>query len=416
MGSTDYYQASVRAQDLAGVAITAGELREWHQWSLVERFQRELAYSRIRNEIVPYLVKSRDRFFGSLIVLIYQPETFAFDSVSEMGLHPGRAYADAAARMGFLTIGGGKLVVLDGQHRLAALREVVQGGPNSEGPYRDAIADDHLSVVFIRHESLEKTRRVFNKVNRYARPTSPTDNIITSEDDGYAIVSRWLIEPEAPLDLKSPLPPLCHSYRDESLVEWRSTQLKPDDIRLTTLQTVYQTVEAILDAHGITHFDERHRVNRPSEAELRKAYIHAAAWWDSVILGIPGFSQAVRHPYLIPDPRRRGEKWSLLFRPVGQVALFRGLAEAHGLGVQLDQAIERARRINWRSDAPMWFDTIIRQNGRMVVKQRNVRLAARLIAYLIAADAMRPSEVDRLVHDYAEAQGRRSALPRPVSP
>ena len=102
--------------------------------------------------------------------------------------------------MGFLTIEGGSLVVLDGQHRLAALRGVTTAGPDLKGEFVDAVADDELSVLFIPHESFEKTRRIFNKVNRYAKPTSPTDNIITSEDDGSAIVTRWLVEEEPPLN------------------------------------------------------------------------------------------------------------------------------------------------------------------------------------------------------------------------
>src|SRR5690606_8270280 len=133
---------------------------------------------------------------------------------------------DLIPRMGFLTIDGGRLVALDGQHRLVALREIVAGRVEAEGEYRDAIADDELCVVFVQHESLEKTRRIFNKVNRHARPTTPTDNIITSEDDGYAIVARWLVENDPPLGLEEPAPPLAlFDKSGEPLVEWRSTNL-----------------------------------------------------------------------------------------------------------------------------------------------------------------------------------------------
>src|SRR5206468_953140 len=133
-----------------------------------------------------------DRFFNALIVLVYEPESFEFEPLSKTVPGLPAAYRKSAEQMGFLSIEGGSLVVLDGQHRLAALRGVTTAGPELKGEYVDAVADDELSVLFIPHESFEKTRRIFNKVNRYAKPTSPSDNIITSEDDGSAIVTRWL--------------------------------------------------------------------------------------------------------------------------------------------------------------------------------------------------------------------------------
>src|SRR3954447_5310980 len=226
MGSTEYYQATVKARELAAVAMTAAELPQWTTWSVFERFQRDLAQKRVEREIVPYLVRTKDRFFNALIVLVFEPNNFEFESLIDKAPGLPRAYKQAAEQMGFLTIEGGSLVVLDGQHRLAALRGVTTAGPELTGEFVDEVAEDELSVLFIPHESLEKTRRIFNKVNRYAKPTSPTDNIITSEDDGYAIVTRWLTEESPPLGLSAPLPPLALATQDdEPLIEWRSAQL-----------------------------------------------------------------------------------------------------------------------------------------------------------------------------------------------
>ena len=184
MGSTEFFQANVSARDLASVAITAGELEAWAEWSVFERFQRDLDVRRVKSEIVPYLAKTKDRFFSALVVLVFESETFEFQSMTDWASPLPGALQQAGDSMGFLTIDGGKLVVLDGQHRLVALREVVTRQESLEGEYVKAIADDQLSVLFVRHESFEKTRRIFNKVNRYAKPTSISDNVVTSEDDG----------------------------------------------------------------------------------------------------------------------------------------------------------------------------------------------------------------------------------------
>lgn len=415
MGSTDYFQAVVRVRDLAGIALTAGELEEWKQWSLIERFQREVSQRRIEREIVPYLVKSRDRFFGSLIILVYEPEVFEFECLAPR-VKVGRAYADSVRDLGVLTIEGGKLVALDGQHRLVALRSVVQGSPYAEGPFRKSVADDQLSILFVLHETLEKTRRIFNKVNRYAKPTNPTDNIITSEDDGYSIVTRWLVEPEPPLDLTEPRPPLHLPFGDEGLVEWRSQQIEHDRIKLTTLHTVYQTVQSILDANGIANFDERHRVNRPSDDELAVAYLYAAEWWSQVLTGIDGFSVAVRHPRELPELRRRSSPYSLILRPIGQVALFEGLKEAYSWGVSLKTAVRRANKLDWRAENSLWFGTIIHPNGRMITRKESIRLGARLIAYLVGGGRFDTTERRKLQRDLREQRDDpRFVLPTPVT-
>jgi len=415
MGSTTFYQANLKARELAAVAKTAAELEAWQEWSIFERFQRDLAIKRVQQEIVPYLVRTKDRFFGALIVLVYDPDVFEFEPLNGSALKGGKVYKEVGDRMGFLTIDGGDLVVLDGQHRLAALRGVVTAGDEVKGKYRDDIAEDELCVIFIRHESFEKTRRIFNKVNRYAKPTSPSDNIITSEDDGYAIVARWLVEADPPLGLAGPQPPLRHSDGSgEPIVEWRSTKLQANDTKLTTLSALYQSVEAILTAHGIKDFDERHRVNRPSDSELAQAYIHAADWWQAALTTLKPFALAIKYPHMIPEYRKYGERWSLLFRPVAQVAFFWGLEGAVRRKVPLDEALERANKVKWSASNPMWVDTIIYANGHMNAKAQGIRLAGRLIAYLIAADRMTDVEISRLRNDLSDARDYPMKMPKPV--
>src|SRR5699024_3845842 len=124
----------------------------------------------VQSEIVPYLMKSQDRFFGALIVLVNEGE-LTFEDVQAVGAKVPAAYKAVAKDLGFLTIDGSDLIVLDGQHRLAALRDVVQRNFDEqelgEG-HADEVGQDEVCVIFIKFESNEKTRRIFNKVNRNA--------------------------------------------------------------------------------------------------------------------------------------------------------------------------------------------------------------------------------------------------------
>ena len=406
IGSTGYYAVTMTARELASVACPANELAEWDQWTISERIQRDVAVSRVRDELIPYLLESRDRFFGSLIVIAYESEVFEFEPLRAADAKVSGPHRNASARMGYLTIDGGRMVALDGQHRLVGLREIINGRCEADPEKIASVADDEVCVVFLQFESLEKTRRIFNKVNRHARPTTPSDNIITSEDDGYAIVARWLVDEEPPLGLTKPSPPLAlFDSFGEPLVEWQRTNLQQFTQKLTTLSAVYQSVEAICDAHGLTHFDEKHTVNRPPNSELESAYLWSTSWWDLVLDGLIPFKKVTAMPYLIPDMRQYREKWSLLFRPIAQVALFRGIGRTVALGIPAPLAVELMNRVNWRASAELWEDVIIRANGHMITSQQAVRLTGRLIAYLVAADRMDQPSLDQLRLDYAQARG-----------
>jgi DNA sulfur modification protein DndB len=405
MGSTEYYQATVKARELAAVAMTAAELPQWTTWSVFERFQRELAQKRVEKEIVPYLVKTKDRFFNALIVLVFEPDNFDFESLSDKAPNLPRAYRPAAEQMGFLTIEGGSLVVLDGQHRLAALRGVTTAGPDLKGEFVDEVADDELSVLFIPHESFEKTRRIFNKVNRYAKPTSPTDNIITSEDDGSAIVTRWLVEGEPPLRFKSPEPPLnAFDTSGEPIVEWRQQTLRPEAHKFTTLSALYQMTQIILSADGITGFDERHMVNRPTDKQLARAYKFVANWWHTVNENFTPFRRGIERPVTLPDLRAFQADYSLLFRPIGQIAFMHALVGAVRLGRELEEALEYAEDQGWSAADPLFTDTVVYANGHMAASDYAIKLAGRLGTYLLAADLMPESDIDQLQTELREAK------------
>jgi DNA sulfur modification protein DndB len=80
MGSTVYYQAVMRADELAATVNAAMDFKEFDSFMAHERMQRALSEERVEEQIVPYLTRSEDRFFGSIIVLVYQPAQFVFES------------------------------------------------------------------------------------------------------------------------------------------------------------------------------------------------------------------------------------------------------------------------------------------------------------------------------------------------
>ena len=132
IGSTPYYLSKLTANQLTGLVKPAAELEEWESMSIEEKFQRDPNWGRIKKEIAPYLANNADRFYGSLIIIALNGG-MVFESVGDLKTDMPAAYKRAAEDIGFLTIEGGTFVALDGQHRLLALRQVVQGLEGGEG-------------------------------------------------------------------------------------------------------------------------------------------------------------------------------------------------------------------------------------------------------------------------------------------
>lgn len=397
MGNTEYFEAKMPVRELVTAVRSASELDEWASMGIEERMQRDPNLKRIEKEIAPYIVNNEDRFFGSIIVLIFKGEVF-FEGLQEMRVKIPAAYQAAAKDIGFLTIDGGSLIVLDGQHRLLALLKALK--MDVVGKYSRDIPDDEISVILIKHEDNLKTRRIFNKVNRYARSTSRGDNIITSEDDANAIISRWLLDDGAPF-----------GTHEDSLVNWKSNTLSARSTQLTTISVIYETVKTILKSENIILNEQQ----RPSDEELDEYFQLAEKYWKDVLEGVEAYKEAIKNPSKIPLMREENSKFSLLLKPAAQIALIKGLIIAKERGLDFSEAVKRVNKADWRITSDIWRDIIVRSNGTIDTKETARDHAANLIAYFIGADKMTESEIKKLHNDYIKVRNNQDAkLPKSV--
>ena len=434
MGSTPYYMAKMKAREFTASTRAASDLDDWMEFGIEERMQRELNETRIREEIVPYLTNSADRFFGAFVVLIYrgtvkfQPllevvskETVeeAIDKLRNAGHEIPYVYQSAVGDIGFLLIDGGQLIVLDGQHRRAALKTVIEG--DATGEFANAVGNDELEVVFIEFDgdeadrSSEKIRRIFNKLNRHAKPTGRSDDIITSEDDGYAILARRLLRLGEPLGV-----PITEKRRGETIrdviVNWRSTTIAARSLRFTTISAVYETVKTVCGLHGVDprRWDEKKSAVRPSDAELDEAYEHVQHWWDTLLNGVAVFKEALNDPTRLPEFRVAEEPYSLLFKPAAHIVLFRALGIATGRGLDLVKAVDRLNAIDWNIESDLWKGILIQPNGRITARKENYDVTAELIAYLISADTMSAEDKEQVRETVEQFREDSFQLPTPV--
>jgi DNA sulfur modification protein DndB len=299
--------------------------------------------------------------------------------------------------------------MLDGQHRLLALKKVIKG--EVIGSCREDVPNDDVCVIFIQHESNEKTRRIFNKVNRYAKPTSRGDNIITSEDDRSAIIAHQLLSEGAPFGVKA-------RGSSDVIVEWKSNALAVRSTKLTTISAVYETVKLILKGENVALDPNNH----PSEEELNHYYETVEEFWSVVLEGLPPYREVLEDSSRISQMRKDDQPYSLLFKPVGQLALFRGLiAATRDNRLKLGEAVRRASQIDWQMSSKTWTNILVAPSGSMLRGEEPPVQGGKLIHYLIAADKMTEEEIADIEREYNIAHGtdintaELQPLPKPIA-
>ena len=377
LGNTTYYETTMKVSDLVKSVRPPKELDGWTGFSIEERLQREPDMKRIRSDLAPYIANSQDRFFGSIIVLVWEGE-LEFESITAFISKLPAAYRSGAEAMGFITIDGVTLVVLDGQHRLLALRAVHLG--DVSGSASGTVANDDVCVIFVQHEDLLKTRRIFNVVNRYAKQTGRGDNIITSEDDGYAIVARSLLADDQVFGRRK----VGSELKD--FVEWRSNTLGKRSLPFTTISAVYESVKLILGHNSVPPLREQ----RPSAEELEQYEIHARGFYEMLMERVDAYAAASRDMGRMPEFRSDDSPTALLFKPAGQIAVVDGVFRAvKDTGIDIETALDRLNAVpDWSMSNVLWRDVIVKSGGNIEAGPDARRRMSALLAYLLAADRM----------------------------
>lgn len=374
MGSTEYFLASLTAGELVTRVRTAEEvLHDWDNLSIEDRIQRNINRKRLLEEIVPYLAGHPDRFFGSIIVLL--DGNVEFEPLEKLQTIGG-IYALQAEKLGFLTVKDGNWIALDGQHRLVALRELITG--NYEGNQLPGIMNDDVAVIFVRQESTEKTRRIFNKVNRYARSTSRSDNLVLSEDDGYAIISRRLF-----MDEEGPL--YVRKVRGDDFVNWKNSTLSGRSLQFTTISALSLIVRDVCEAHGLQIDEKTLGGVAPTEEEIIEGFDLSSKWIEAAFNAYPVLSEVRRKPALLPDARMPNEPYSLLLKPAGQIALFRAARrgkEYVGSSFNIEHFMKASAQIDWSVESDVWENILVLGRSRILAKRTNYDDAALLILWL----------------------------------
>ena len=383
IGSTPYYLSKLTANQLTGLVKPAAELEEWESMSIEEKFQRDPNWGRIKKEIAPYLANNADRFYGSLIIIALNGG-MVFESVGDLKTDMPAAYKRAAEDIGFLTIEGGTFVALDGQHRLLALRQVVQGLEGGEGEFQNDVPQDEVSVMFIELDNSAKTRNIFTAVNRYAKSTTAGQNYAIDNTDGYAIVNRKLINDIIP-DVK---------------INTKGSAIPERSAHLTTLASLYQMTKSLLDEKTDIVFE--HQQIQPSSELVEEAWLSIREYYEDIFKNITAFSEAINGDNeKVKELRDANSSYSLLMKPIAQTALVDALCYATQDGLMpFKSAVKKADTLDWNLNSSLWKKVLIKNDGKIDQGKQARKRAAALMTYLIAGNKLNEDKKRALLKDY----------------
>lgn len=324
------------------------------------------------------------------------------------------AYKETLRDAGFLTLPDNKsLIALDGQHRLAALSIAIRGENGIPGSVKvpeslrndlvphPEIGNADVTVIFIKHESDTKIRKIFNKVNRYAKQTSKGDNIITSEDDMIAIITRAMFSGSE----DAPLRPI----NNQELVNWKSNTIPRRSRMLTTAAAIYTMTEVLLEYYDITSKTRR------DEEKLEQGMKFMKEFWNKTMSEVNAFKDYQKY---ISDGNslEAYRKKNLLLKPVTQMALSQAVRLAMDYGFVYEDLIPKINKINWDTGFYAWSNVLVTTGSskKMITGSQALKDAGSLIAYMLVGEKYNKEEQERLLKVIREANDNEEAELPPV--
>lgn len=404
LGNADYFILAMKAGHLARQATIPSEMEGWDNVTMEEREQREINYNRVKKQIAPYLAKDKDRFFGAIILTAenFDPNNFEpLSAVVTKGLP--KLYETEATRMGFLTFTGGEVLIpLDGQHRIKAIQFALDGKDEKSKPIANmrpctALADEDITVMIVPYDH-KKSRKIFTRVNRYAKPTSSADNLMIDDEDYIAISARKMADFVNYMDGEG----------SADLVKTKGNALNDKEAFFTTLATIAECNRRILGGHFPEPVTKPFIVDEDRQDLFSKKIQEV---WKCVIESpaMEEFSDMLADKTESGDDRRREIRRDyLLGKPVPQVCLFEAfvrLVVSNDFSSQA--AIERLNKIDWRKNAKLWDRLLISGDKIIPTSAQKASLVIDII-YYVAGGEFSSEEQEQLLADYKKALSPRS--------
>ena len=399
MGDWVYYSCLMTMDQLS---LRVGYARDIHQHKgLSDMLQRELDEGERGEEIAKYLETRPERFFNSLVVATYggNPTWHALrdlrigDNVHELQ----DIDQSIVESVGFLTLTGEeKVFALDGQHRLAGIKKVMEK-TSTIG------VEDEVSVIVVAHhrnsEGTIRTRRLFTTLNKKAVAVSKGDIIILDEDDVMAICVRRLVEE-------------TEFFSGKKLAFVASNNMPPtNEDSWTTVGSLYDSL-AILFSNSDSDLkrEKAHlQENRPDNEVLDRYFAYAREYLTALAQHFPELEEffGAKNAKRVVRKYRGEHGGSVLFRPIG-LQIFTTIIGRLSFRMPLDDAIASMSLLPRQLNEPPYVGLMWDKSARTIKTGHNVTLRE-ILYYMLGGNSRFYSEAD-LLRRYRRALGEEDAL------
>lgn len=237
IGRRDYFVAVMKLSLIPKLF----RFRDWAELPPEQRAQRVIQKHRIP-EITQYILDNEEGYLFSSLTASYN---------CEPKFTPVEGHAD----LGVLQIPfEAEFVINDGQHRRAAIEEALKENP--------ALGQESISVVLFPWEDLDRVQQMFSDLNRTARTTSKSLNILYNHRDLLSQIALTVVERI----------PVFNRFVDKDRV---SLPLRSP--KLFTLGAIYDGTTALLESVKQENY----------EAKLSQAL----EYWEAVAANMPLWQQ-----------------------------------------------------------------------------------------------------------------------------
>lgn len=405
-GDWIFYSCLMSVSDIADRVDYAETIHPSEELS--KMIQRSLEGPRAA-KIADYLRNNKERFFNSLVLATYggSPEWY------DVGNLRSTRNADVLSEMsdgaldtiGLLRLNGKeKIFALDGQHRLAGIRQAVAQGQD--------VGDELVSVILVGHslgaKGNRRTRRLFTTLNKTAIPVKKKDIIALDEDDVMAITVRRMVEQEA-------------WFRHPKIAVIDGEAMPSTNFEsLITISALYDLLKLLFMHRDGLHSDYALRFNRPDDKALDDYHTAALEFFEALGKAFPPLAQLLKaqDPGSIVKANRSSAGGHILFRAIGLEMFARtAIAIAKRDGVSLLSAIASLAILPTQlSDVP--YKGTIWNPAKRTVEAKHKTLARRLVFHMLQLP-MTKRQLGTLEGDYRAALGRERDdtsvnLPKPL--
>lgn len=354
--------------------------------SLKDLIQRSITNNFI--SIKDYIINQPEVFFNSLVLAVYDD----YPDWREIEFSYGE---NETYQMGLLDFPGShKIFPVDGQHRVEGIKAALLEKPE--------LKDQRIAVIFIGHKNdeqgMQRTRRLFTTLNRYAKPVKDDDVIALDEDDIVAIITRNLLEEYI-------------LFSGKRVVNAKQKAIPPNNKdAITSIITLYQANIEIFKVFYEEKFDKKPTKKRlaeflkfrPSDDLISSFQEYVITYWNAFKTKLSFVAEFLTNQENAAEYYRNIDAGgNLVFRPIGFLPLIKAsLVIYQREGKSFEDIFEQFNGINFSLNTPPWLYVLWNPiDHKMIMNSDTVTQL--LLTYLYDEEILSADELTKLKAGYA---------------